>query len=320
MKRKLIKRTLRVALTVTALVGTFLIYVQLTYQQKFHPAPTGIRASTDPAVIARGRYLVTGPGHCESCHAPDGTERLQTGSVKGMIGGLEIKLPFGTVYTPNLTPDRATGIGSYSDEMLASAFRHSLKHDGTALVPFMANNTMSDADIAAVISYLRSIQPVPNMVPENDINMLGKIMKRFALKPYQTSEPAPRSVQADTTADYGKYLALSVGNCAGCHTNRGKTGEFIGSQFAGGYQMPGKTGTFGTPNLTPDPETGAIAHWSVSDFIKRFRQGAVFPDSPMPWKSFGAMTDNDLKALYYFLQSLEPVKNTVPRYTAHTKD
>ncbi|ACT96469.1 c-type cytochrome [Dyadobacter fermentans] len=320
MKRKLIKWTLRIALGVTIPLAALLLYVQFSYRQKFSTAPTGIRASNSPEAIARGRYLVTGPGHCESCHAPDGTERLQTGSLKGLIGGLEIKLPFGIIYTPNLTPDKATGIGKYSDEVLASALRHSVKHDGTALIPFMSYNTMSDEDIAAVISYLRSIRPVPNDVPEHDLNILGKIVHRFALKPFQAGEAPPKSVVPDTTARYGKYLALSVGNCAGCHTNRGKTGDFIGAQFAGGYRMPAKTGTYGTPNLTPDPETGTIAQWSVTDFIKRFRQGALFPDSPMPWKSFGVLTDNDLKALYYFLQSLEPVKNAVPRYTPHDAD
>ncbi|MCF0074220.1 cytochrome c [Dyadobacter sp. CY261] len=313
MKKKIVKGLLRVFLTVAAVSGLFLLYVQFSYKKEFEVPETGIRSSRDAAVIARGRYLVMGPSHCWTCHAADGVTNVQNGTKLGLSGGLEIKLPFGTLYTPNITPDSATGIGSYSDEMLARAIRNSVKHDNTAMVPFMTFNTMSDQDISAIISYLRRIEPISHAVPENDLNILGKIVARFVLKPSQPT--APSYIAPDTTAEYGKYLAISVANCVGCHTQRGKTGEFIGKEFSGGYQMPVENGIFGTPNLTPDKETGILASWTVNDFIKRFETGAAFPNSPMPWKSFQSFTKNDLKALYYFFQSLEPVKNQVPRFT-----
>lgn len=282
---------------------------------------TGIRASKDSAVVARGKYLVMGPGHCWNCHAPDGETNLQSGSKVGMIGGKEFKLPFGTVYSPNITADTVTGIGGFSDEMLAQAIRYSVRHDKTALVPFMSYNGMSDNDIQAVISYLRTTRPVRHKVKETTINIIGKAVVRFVLKPV-FSEPAPKPfIQPDTTSEYGSYLATSVGNCVGCHTQRDKnTGEFAGSKFAGGYQISVSDGTFTTPNLTPDSATGAIVKWKAADFVQRFKTGAVYPRTPMPWKSFQTFTDNDLKALYYYFNSLQPVSNKVTVFQQKVRD
>ncbi|MCF0063739.1 cytochrome c [Dyadobacter chenwenxiniae] len=304
------KVTGRALLVLSLIVGVFLIYIQFSYRQKYDVPQTGIVASRDSAVIARGEYLVMGVGHCWNCHAPDGETNLQTGSRIGMSGGLPFKLPFGTVYSANITSDTLTGIGGYSDEMLARTLRYSVRHDNTALIPFMAYNGMSDADIRAVISYLRTIKPIRNQVPKTHLNMAGKIVARFVLKPVVADPPAPKAITRDTSIAYGKYLATAVGNCVSCHTNRDKnTGAFVGSKFAGGYQMKSKTGVFVTPNLTPDPKTGVIASWKPSDFVRRFRAGAVRPHTPMPWKSFQSLSENDLKALYYFLHSLEPVNN-----------
>ena len=310
--KKVLKSVSRILGAIAVIVSVFLIYVQISYKKEFDVPETGIRASKDSSVIARGKYLVMGPGHCWNCHAPDGETNLQSGSKVGMIGGKEFKLPFGVLYSPNITSDTATGIGAFSDEMLAQAIRYSVRPDKTALVPFMSYNGMSDDDIQAVISYLRTTRPVRNKVKENSINVIGKAVVRFVLKPV-FSDPAPRaSLQPDTTAEYGNYLATSVGNCVGCHTRRDKnTGEFSGSKFAGGYQISVSNGTFTTPNLTPHATTGAIVNWRPGDFVQRFRTGAVYPQTPMPWKSFQTLTDNDLKALYYYFKSLKPVDNKV---------
>jgi mono/diheme cytochrome c family protein len=313
--KKRSKRILQVLLTLILLVSCFLLYVQFNYNPEYEAPVTGIRHTTDSATVARGQYLVMGPGHCWNCHAADGEKNLQTGTLTGLSGGLAFKLPFGTLYTPNITPDSATGIGAYTDEMLARAIRFSVKHDNTAMIPFMTYNGMSDEDITAVISYLRGIKPIRNPVKKTDLNLLGKIVKRFAIKPVGLDAELPRAMKRDTTPEYGLYLSTSVGNCVGCHTNRDKnTGEFVGEKFAGGHQMHVKSGTFTTPNLTPDPETGAITHYSVTQFIAKFRAGAVYPETPMPWKSFKTLDDNDLKALFYYFKSLKPVKNATVRF------
>lgn len=313
--KKVLKWTARVLGGLAAIIILLLIYVQFTWRQEFDAPSTGIVASKDSAVIARGEYLVMGPAHCWTCHAPDGIENLQKGPAQGMSGGIAINLPFGTIYTPNITNDAAHGIGTYSDEMLARAIRHNVKHDRTALIPFMSYNGMSDEDLRAVISYLRTTQPVSVKVPENDINMLGKIVSRFMLKSYAHSTPPPAALQPDTTAEYGKYIAFNITNCHGCHTNRNKTGAHVGPAFAGGYEMPSPGGIFTTPNLTPHP-TGVLAKWTAEDFIRRFRAGAAYPESPMPWKAYQRMTDNDLRALYNFLKTVEPVENKVTPFRA----
>ncbi|WP_346319986.1 cytochrome c [Chitinophaga sp. YIM B06452] len=315
MMKRFFKWVLRVFLGIATLILLLILYIQLTYKRKFDALPTGIKASTDSAVIARGEYLVMGPAHCWACHTPGAHENLQEAPSGGMSGGLEIKLPFGTLYAPNITNDAATGIGTYTDEMLARAIRFNVKHDRTALVPFMTYNGMSDEDLTAVISYLRSTKPVVHEVPQHDLNVLGKGVMRFLMKSYEHATPPPAALRPDTSAEYGKYLAINVANCHGCHTNRDKSsGQFIGTPFAGGYEMPTKSGTFTSANLTPHPATGVLAKWSAGDFVQRFRAGAAYPESPMPWKAFQEMTDNDLKALYYFLRSIEPAEQRVTAF------
>lgn len=306
MKRKIVK----VLGGILGFVGLFLLYVQLTYKQEFDVPLTGIRSSRDPSVIAWGEQLVMGPAHCWNCHAPDGEKNLQTGTQTGMSGGLPMKIPFGVIYTPNITPDSATGIGNWTDEMLARAIRHNVKHDNTALLPFMSYNGMNDADIAAVISYLRTQPPVRNKVPDNEIDLIGKTVMRFVIEPVPTIRPA--ILQPDTSAAYGAYLAVSVANCKACHTDRDEgSGAFNKPPFSGGFHMPVGDKLFVTPNLTPDVNTGVLAGWSEADFVKRFRMGAVYPATPMPWKAYQRLSDNDLKALYRFFKSLDPVNNPV---------
>jgi mono/diheme cytochrome c family protein len=311
MKKKIILTLVTLVFMVLLLVS----YVEFTYESHDFKVPlTGVKSGKNPELIERGRYLVMGPSHCWNCHAADGEKNVQTGTQIGLSGGLPFKIPFGTIYSPNITPDVETGIGSYSDEQLATAIRHNVKHDNTALIPFMSYNGMNDQDLAAVISYLRSIKPIRNQVPKNSLNLLGKIVKRFIIKPKET--PRPKVVNIDTTAAYGEYLALSVSNCYSCHTNRDKnTGEFIGEKFGGGFEMKSAKAMFRTPNLTPDKQTGILTGWSSTDFINRFRSGAAYPETPMPWKSYGAMSDIELKALYNYFKQLKPAKNKVEVYT-----
>ena len=133
--------------------------------------------------------------------------------------------------------------------------------------------------------------------------MLGKIVKAFMVKPAEPDGEVRKSVARDTTAAYGKYLALSVAECSGCHTKRNLAGAYTGEPFGGGNNIEG----FVTPNLTPD-STGRIFNWSKQNFIGRFRMGKLHPQSPMPWNSFKRMTDEELTAVYNYLQTLKPVR------------
>jgi len=312
-------------ITILSLVLIFVILVFALHNKKFSaPYPATIHASTDSAVIERGRYLVFGPAHCSGCHSPaENQEKINAGELLPLEGGLPFALPIGTIYSKNITPDDETGIGKLADSVIARSLRYGVARDGRALFDFMPFHNLSDEDLTAVISYLRSQPPVHKMVPDNAINFLGKAVKAFLIKPVGPDGEVAASIPPDTTAAYGKYLTTYIANCKGCHTNRNlMTGAYTGPYFAGGLKFEStEKGTYCvTPNLTPDKETGRIYGWSVDQFTNRFRQKKVIPISDMPWDQFRNMTDNDLKAIYHYLMSLEPIHNKIEATYVQAKD
>jgi mono/diheme cytochrome c family protein len=159
-----------------------------------------------------------------------------------MSGGHLFDLEVGKIYSKNINTDKETGIGNLTDGEIARTLRYGVGHDERAILDFMPFQNLSDEDLTAVISYLRSTAPIHNKVPDNDPNIMGNIVMAFMVEPHgpfrrdsQKNEPSP-------TAEYGKYLANSVANCRGCHTNRDMVGNFIGPDFSGGLKMdvPGK--------------------------------------------------------------------------------
>jgi mono/diheme cytochrome c family protein len=297
-----------------ALIGLAL-WVQFAWDRHFEAPYPEIRASMDPQVIARGRYLAYGPAHCAGCHVRPGKESaLDAGEEPPLAGGMRFPLgALGTIWAPNITPHGETGIGRRSDGELARVIRYGVHADGRAMLPFMEFQAMSDADLTAVISFLRSQPPVQNPVRPMDVQFKGKLALAFFVKP-QGPKIAPRPVPppvSDAIA-YGGYLVESVAQCAGCHTDRSMTdGSEIGPRLAGGWlrksdEYPGVT--LVTPNLTPDPQTGRMAKWSEEAFVARFRAGKTYPESDMPWSFYAKMTDDDLRAIYRYLHSLAPVR------------
>ena len=210
--------------------------------------------------------------------------------------------------------------------MLFRSLRYGIGHDGRPLFPFMPFQTVSDEDITAVISYLRSQPPVKNVLKKTEYSFMGKAIVAFGLiKPEWPKVTPPKTVVKDSSITYGKYLADNVANCQGCHTERDlMTGEFTGPFYAGGLNIPSDPVieglSFVTPNLTPDPETGVMAAWTENAFINRFRSGRVHKSSPMPWGCFSRMDEIDLKALYRYLQSLAPVKRKVEKTVLREED
>jgi len=289
--------------------------IELMQNRKFDAPYPAIRSSKDSIVIEAGKKLVFGAAHCANCHSPAGSEKLaMKGEEVPLSGGRVFDLPIGTIYSPNLTPGK-TGIGDKTDEAIARALRFGVGTDGRALFDFMPFHNTSDEDLAAIISYLRSRPALENKLPETKMNLLGKMAKTFLIKPAGPSGPIPVSVHKDTTIEYGSYLATSVANCRGCHTNRDlMTGAFTGKDFAGGLKLETKTDSetysLTTPNLTTD-STGRLTGWSQEQFITRFRMGRLITQSHMPWESFGRMSDDELKAIYKFLKTVKPVHNKV---------
>jgi len=292
------------------------ITVSLKQSHQFDAPYPAIHASKDSAVLARGKYLVYGPAHCADCHGPVGSDDIvNKGGLVALPGGKVFELPIGKVYPKNITPDMETGIGNLPDSQIARSLRYGVGHDGRAMLDFMPFHNTSDEDLTAIISYLRTMEPVKNKVPDNSFNVLGKVMKAFVIKPTGPDGEVAKSVKQDSSLEYGKYLATYVANCRGCHTNRDlKSGAYIGPFFAGGFEMEGdKNHIFHTPNISPDKKTGHIYNWTEEDFLNRFHKGKIYPQSPMPWGPFSHMSDMEIKAIYRFLQTVQPQENKIDK-------
>lgn len=312
--KKFIKVLKWTGIVLGVVIIALVLFIQFTWNRKLSAPYPQISASIDSSVIARGRYLAYGPAHCASCHMPvENFMEVERGKQLPMIGGWGLEISgFGTFRAPNLTPDIETGIGNRTDEELARSLRHSVGYDGRFLMPFMSFQEMSDEDLTAVISFLRSQEPVRHEVPPSEIGFMGKAIIALGLiKPEGPKQTPPHSVKIDSTVTYGKYLANSVGNCRVCHTEFDvNSGKQTGPDFAGGGLFPpdNLSGGFAfiSPNLTPDSSTGVMAGWTEQMFVARFRAGRVHQGSPMPWGSFSRMNEVDLKALYRYLHSIEP--------------
>ena len=271
------------------------------------PYPT-ITASTDTAVIMRGKHLVFGAGHCADCHSKSNVDSLlKLGQDVPLTGGMMFELPLGKLYTKNITPDKETGIGNYTDAEIARALRYGVHPDGTVVYAFMPFHNMTDEDMTAIISFLRIQKPIQNKVPDHELNLLGKTVKAFMIKPTGPDGEVAKQITRDSSVAYGKYLANNVANCGGCHTERSLSGAFIGEPFAGGSKIE----NFITPNLTID-SSSRIFGWSRKNFVDRFRMGKLISKSPMPWQSFQRMSDEELKAIYAYLKTLKPVNTKEP--------
>ncbi len=308
MIKKIFKWTGIVLLMLILIIAILTVTRQNVHYDAPYPA---IHASKDSTVIATGRNLVFGPAHCADCHSKSNSDSLiKLGQEVPLSGGVLFDLPFGKIYTRNITSDRATGIGNFKDEEIARALRYGVHPNGTVMYDFMPFHDMSDEDLTAVISYLRTLKPISSKVPDHELNVLGNIVKAFLIKPVGPSGEVPVKITKDTSAAYGKYLAINVANCNGCHTMRDGVGKYIGEPFAGGGPMgPDPNRLLSPPNLTPD-STGRIFDWSQEDFISRFREGKKISYSEMPWNSFKRMSDTELKAIYTFLRTVKPAKTS----------
>lgn len=298
----------RSAAALAFLVSGLAVLTAARQHRKFEAPTPVIHASRDPAVIERGRYLALGAAHCVECHGAPHAEGSAPSTA--LSGGFEFHLPLGTVRVPNITPDAVTGIGRYSDEDIARMLRYGVRPNGEVVLPFMPFSDLSDADLTALITFLRSEPPVRHAVAGHDINVLGDVVKAFVLAPKGPSRPPVADVTRAVTAEYGRYLANSVGNCVACHTKLDmRTGELVGPHFAGGAVHPSTTDpaqSFVTPNLTPDTRWGWLNGWSEDAFVARFRAGRVHEGSPMPWEAFARIDEADTRAIYRYLRTLPP--------------
>lgn len=244
----------------------------------------------DEAALERGQHLVEAVSDCSGCHGPE-------------YGGM----PFfedpmiGTVVSSNLTSGQG-GIGdSYGDEDWVRAIRHGVGPEGLPLfiMPSQHFYRYSDEDLGAIISYLQSVPPVDRQSEGRQLSPLAYILLATgALGPdaipaevIDHDQPHPAPPEPGATAAYGEHLTY-VATCRDCH----------GAELAGGQAGPGEP--IG-PNLTPGGELG---QWSEEDFFALMRSGRT-PEGRevnpfMPWRAFSQMNDEELRAIWLYLQSL----------------
>jgi mono/diheme cytochrome c family protein len=310
MKKRILKILGGTVVVIAALALILAGVILVRADRRFDAPYPQVRATNDPALIARGEYIANGPGHCINCHTLNSeAPSIAKGATPPLAGGHRFDLPFGKVYAPNLTPDPETGIGRRSDAELARVLRYGVHADGRAVLPFMEYHDLSDEDLSALLSFLRAQKPVRRAVPQHELTFLGKAVMAFAIKPIgPKTEPLKFSPASEPTVERGKYLATSVAVCAECHTKRNMLdGSYVQARFSGGMVFETDSEKIiVSPNLTPS-KYGRITSWTEDQFVGRFGAGVGIPHTHMPWKQFQRMTENDLRAIYRYLRSLEPV-------------
>jgi len=295
-----------------SIIGLF-ISGYVLYNKTYTAPYPDIHASKDSAVIAHGKHLVTATAHCVECHFKpgDSLQAVNGDEVELAGGAFPFLFPGGKFYSKNISSDPEFGIGNIPDSAIARTLRYGVKPDGSVLIPAMEFQNLSDDDLTAIISYLRTLPPVHIKVPDNDFNLLGKAILAFFIRPEQPVDTPPKEMKPDTTVAYGEYVAQYVSNCKGCHTYRNpNTGAYEGQPLAGGPSdilRSDPTKMLVCPNLTPDPETGHIYNWDFNQFKTRFSQGVLIHETIMPWGPFKHLDDTELKAIWKYIHSVQPV-------------
>jgi len=292
---------------------------------KVDPAPD-ITVDVTPERVARGEYLANHVVVCMDCHSKRDFSLLSGPLVPGTLGqgGEKFSEEFGfpgVFYSKNITP---AALSDWTDGEIYRTITTGVTRDGKALFPVMPYKhyaQMDPEDVKDIIAYLRSIPPIENKVPESKANFPFN----FILNTIPSNAPPGKKPDPSDKVAYGRYLAVIAG-CAECHTPQDDKGNKIpGMEFAGGWEMSvGGGHVVTTANITPHKETG-IGNWTESDFINRFK---IYTDSTytvptvqpgefqtiMPWIMYSKMKEEDLAAIYAFLQSLPPKENLVVKF------
>ncbi len=273
------------------------------------------RATPSAKRLARGRYLVESVMACFGCHSPNAADLQPRPGMKGAGQVFPEKLPFRLV-APNITPDKQTGIGTWTDVQIAQAIRNGIAPDGHRLLPVMpyrSYRVLSDEDLKSIIVYLRTIPPVQNALPPSEIPP-ALLAGRTAAAGRPGIERMRARVRADlsTEAKRGAYL-VALADCHTCHTPVDAQGRFLpGMDFAGGRILEGPWGRVASANITPDPS--GISYYTKAMFFQALREGRLGARTLSPIMLSGyfrGMTDRDISAIFAYLKTLKPVKHHV---------
>ncbi len=259
-------------------------------------------ANAQSDLVKRGDYLVNGILTCGNCHTPKGP----TGDImeKAFSGGLRFDEPPFDVTATNITPDKDTGIGSWSDADIKKLLRTGVRPNGVNIAVIMPTGfyeIMTDNDLNAVVAYLRTVKPIANKVPDPIYKMqVPRQIFPGGEKPYTEAMFGDKLKK-------GFYLA-TIGHCMECHTPLGPRGrDFVGTLGTGGFELKGPWGVSVSRNITAS-KTKGIGAWT-DDEIKRAITTGVSKDGsklkpPMAYHSYAKMTGDDLDAIVAYLHTV----------------
>ncbi|MCI0394134.1 MAG: cytochrome c [Chloroflexi bacterium] len=260
--------------------------------KEYEVQPASIPIPSDEKAIARGEYLVSVWLGCQDCHGEN-------------LGGQEfINEPgFAALYAPNLTSGNGGAAASYSDEDWIRALRHGIRPDGTNLIimPSEFYTRLSAEELGVVVAYVRSLPPVDNETPDREVFTPPRLLLGLGMLPpnfipaevIDHDAPPPAMPEVGANVAYGDYRANT---CRSCH----------GEELAGVPADPQAGLPIDTPNLTPGGDLGG---WTEEQFLTAVTTG-VTPDGRqlnpelMPWPGFANASEEDLRAIWLFLQSL----------------
>jgi len=279
-------------------------------------APARAAPAADDAAVARGEAVLRAAGGC-TCHT---NYPVEGDDAPRLAGGRGLETPFGVFYSTNLTPDRATGIGAWSDADFLRAMTRGLSPDGShyfPVFPYTSFAGMTREDLLDLKAYLFSLDPVRR--ESRPLDAPPPFRWRWTVGPWKWLhfDPAPFEPDASRAAAWnrGAYLAGAVAHCGECHTPRTFTGGLDRARWLAGSAR-GPEGEL-APNITPHAETG-IGDWSAADLAWYLETG-IEPDgdsaqglmSELIEHGYAHMPRADLEAMATYVLSLPPIDHAV---------
>jgi mono/diheme cytochrome c family protein len=320
--KKLLKILGILVLSILGILLIIISYIKIALPN-VGPAPQ-MTIERTPERIARGNYLAKSVMACMDCHSKRDITQFTMPLIASSLGEggerFDQTLGFpGIFFAANITP---SGIGSWTDGEVYRAITTGVRKNGKPIFPVMPYHSYGftdPEDVKSMITYLRSLTPIENVVPESSADFPMNIILNTIPK---KAEPITIPPAGDSVGN-GRYL-LTIGACHDCHTPfvNGKFDETL--SMAGGRSFPVPGGTVTSANLTSDKTTG-IGSWNKEIFVQHF---AMYRDSAtahrvvnpgdlqtvMPWTLYGNMTDKDLANIYAYLQTLQPVNHLIVKW------
>jgi mono/diheme cytochrome c family protein len=270
-------------------------------------------AEADPqdfTQVERGRYLAAA-ADCQGCHTLPGNSQF-------FAGGRPIETPFGMITSPNITPDRTTGIGAWSDQQFDDAMRRGIRPDASRLypaMPYTAYTKMSHDDVLAIRAYLNTVTPVDHRVVSNTLPFPFNI--RFAMRVWDGLFFTEGEFKADPKKspewNRGAFLVDGPSHCGACHTPKNFLGADKASEYLRGSYLQG----WFAPDITNDSRRG-LGGWAVDDIAAYLKTGhnritaATGPMGEEVTISSSRMTDQDIHAIATYLKTIDGRNDAPP--------